>query len=501
MTRCLNAMPCELAGGAGRRRTMPRIGSTAFLVGLAAITLAGVGLRAAFMDHPMRYDESLNYYQFTARSPEYILTHYNPGNHVLHTLMVRVASKLFGPTPAVLRLPVFVGGTLLIPLTALLAWSLTRDRWTALLAALAAAVSSQLVEYSTNARGYVWLGVWSTAALVAALAALRQPLRMRRWCAWGVLAGLGAYTMPLMVYPAAGTLAALVVIALRRGWQTQRGRATLRGALIAAGVCGVVTACLYAPILVTMGPREAWEIREMTVKVWGPRVGGFGNVLALAWAAWTRSGSWWWPAAVGVGAVGFIGYTLRRPTAGRVLVLLTLVGAVVAVRVHHVPLQDRAWMFALPAFLVCAVTGLGRMARGAGRAWGARAALAALCVVAGAELAVARDVARQTYLCSEPDVQVDIREIIGAWRAGGPEQSALLMRYTPAANYYRDLWRLPDPPEVTAEETQRVFIVADEVKPLAGLWNSATEGQARFGPPRELRRLARCTVYVAERIR
>jgi hypothetical protein len=45
----------------------PRRGG--LIVGLLAITLVGGALRWSFLDHPMRYDESLNYYQFTSRSP------------------------------------------------------------------------------------------------------------------------------------------------------------------------------------------------------------------------------------------------------------------------------------------------------------------------------------------------------------------------------------------------------------------------------------------------
>ena len=153
------------SGTALRRQVFP-LPRRWFFAGLVAVMVLGALLRWSFLDHPMRYDESLNYYQFTSRSPSYILTHYNPGNHVLHTIMVRVSTELFGRTPFGLRFPVFVGGTLLIPVTALLAWVLFRDRWTALLSALAVAGSAQLVEYSANARGYVWLALMTTLATI-----------------------------------------------------------------------------------------------------------------------------------------------------------------------------------------------------------------------------------------------------------------------------------------------------------------------------------------------
>jgi hypothetical protein len=262
----------------------------------------------------------------------------------------------------------------------------------------------------------------------------------------------------------------------------------------------LVALVLYAPILISMGPGSMWNVREMTIKVWAPRVGGFAEMLRLVWQAWTRSGGWWWPALLAVGAGAFALRALRRPSPSRLAPLLMLAGATIAVRLHDVPLHSRAWMFALPTFLVCALAGVRSITRGVSAPHLRRAlSCTSLCVVLAGELALAGTVGRQTYLCSEPDVQVNIREIIGECRAFGPQRCALVMRYTPAANFYRDLWELPDPPALDAEQIQRVYIVTDHLESLADLWHADLPGFDRFAEPRLHRRFSHCTIYAADR--
>lgn len=182
------------------------------------------------------------------------------------------------------------------------------------------------------------------------------------------------------------------------------------------------------------------------------------------------------------------------------LPLLILVGALIAVRVHDAPLRSRAWMFAMPLFLVCAIAGVNGLWRKAGVARRTPVlALVAVCVVTVLEFATMRAVASQAYLCSEPNMQVNVPEVVDACRTYGAERCALVMRYTPAANFYRDLWDVASPLPTDAPQAERVYIVADEVDSVDDLWNASSPGFDHFAPAREFRKLASCTIYVADR--
>jgi 4-amino-4-deoxy-L-arabinose transferase-like glycosyltransferase len=476
----------------------PRRGG--LIVGLLAITLVGGALRWSFLDHPMRYDESLNYYQFTSRSPGYILTHYNPGNHVVHTLMVRVSTEVFGRTPFGLRFPVFVGGTLLIPISAWLAWTLFASRAVALLTALAVAAGSQLVEYSANARGYVWMTLFATLMMIATWHALRRPRRNRYWLAWGACGALGAYTLPLMVYPVCGLSAAVLLQAVgARGRPADDRRAVVRGWLLGGLLCGCGTLALYAPMLIVQGPRQVWEIQQMTLDVWGPRVGGFGNMLAQVAAAWTRDAHPVWAAMLVVGFVLYGAIIVRERSLARALPLIALAVAVLVIALHGVPLRSRAWMFALPPLIACALAGLLTTWHVARRRRSTPTVFAfAVTIIALLQVDALRTVAAQPYLISESASQVDVEAIVDECRDFGADRYALIMRYTPAANFYRDLKHMPNPLPPADPRVERVYIVVDTEFALADHWHAGIDGYGRFNLPVMHTRFERCTLYRAD---
>ncbi|HNQ21528.1 MAG TPA: hypothetical protein PKK06_00370 [Phycisphaerae bacterium] len=140
-------------------------------------------VRCGFLDQPIRYDEAWNYLFYSSRTPTHILTSLHPNNHMLRTLLVRVASHWVGTSPAGLRVPALVAGVLLIPLTAWLAWTLCASRVSALLAALMVCASSPLVEYSTNSRGYTWLAVFAGLQVICTVHLVRTPARRWLWSA------------------------------------------------------------------------------------------------------------------------------------------------------------------------------------------------------------------------------------------------------------------------------------------------------------------------------
>jgi hypothetical protein len=181
----------------------PRDAGRVELGTLGLITLVGMGLRALHLHDGMAYDEAYTFLNF-ARRPWYeAIGDYNStNNHLLNTLLMHVCYRVGGAAEWVLRLPVFVVGSL-VPL---IVWRWGRT-WssaapgTALFAAALAASAPALITYSTDARGYIFV---LAAALVwdGALAGLHHgtasPLRLCGLAMCGLTVGLWA--MPIMVY-------------------------------------------------------------------------------------------------------------------------------------------------------------------------------------------------------------------------------------------------------------------------------------------------------------
>jgi hypothetical protein len=124
------------------------------LVAMAGLMMIAALVRWPYLDQPMRYDESHTYLNY-ASQPWYVaIAKYDaPNNHILHTLAVRASARLLGDSPFAIRLPAFLAGVLLAPACYLLGVAV-RGRAAGALAGLTVAAWSPLVEFSTNARGY-----------------------------------------------------------------------------------------------------------------------------------------------------------------------------------------------------------------------------------------------------------------------------------------------------------------------------------------------------------
>ena len=466
---------------------------------LFAITVIGAAVRIGFLDHPIRYDEALNYLWFSSRSPGYVLSHYNPNNHVLHTFLVRFTTALFGAEPFALRLPTFIGGVLLIPLSAWMSWSLFRSKWGALVTAVAIAVSSQLIEYSANSRGYLWLSVFTTAAIIIVVHAIASPARLRLWLLWGVVSALGAYTLPLMIYPFAGMVVAILLTAFFRSAAGER-RAMIRGAVIGSAVCGLLTFGLYAPILLTQGVAETWKTREMTYVIWGPRVGSFGSMLSGVWDEWIRDTAPVWRWGLTAGGIAYLVTALRHPIGTRLIPLIVIAVVLCIIAAQGAPLRSRAWMFVLPMFLASAVEGLRTLRPAPLPHHGPAITALATCILLVAATVSLDTVRRRKYLCSEPNVMVDIESVIDEAAALGPDRCALIMRYSPAVFYYRTQKDLPEFPAASSPAAEHVLIVSEDIRPLTEQWHPGINGFDLYRSPVVHKLLDRCTIFRADRI-
>lgn len=348
--------------------------SATHLVALAAIAVGAVALRLAFLGQPIRYDEALTFTEFASRPLYYALSYYpDPNNQLLHTLLVHVASSLFGDAPWAIRLPAFLAGVLVVPATYVVA-RLLYGRDAALLAAALVAASSSLVEYSTNARGYSLLTLWFLVALALAayLAATGNRLAA---VALAVAAALGFYTIPTMLYAFAVVVVWLAwallrlssspsLISVSRSHASGRPRAaavlTLAGLL---GATALLTFLLYLPPIIVSGPENLLSNRFVTPLDATSFATDLPRSLRSTWALWTRD----LPAPVVVLLVfGFVGALVRHRAlgyGGMPVALAAPVACLPLLLVQRVVPFERVWLFLLPVFLTTASAGLVAAAR------------------------------------------------------------------------------------------------------------------------------------------
>ena len=515
---------CEQTQSAGTaaRPCFPRWS----LVALVGITLLGAGIRLRFLDHPMRYDESYNYLHYASKSPGYIVTHYAPNNHILHTLMVYGSTRVFGTGPAALRVPAFLAGVALIPVTAWLGWMVSRRRDVALAAALAVCGSSALIEYSTNARGYSLLALFTVLCVGLTIGLCEEPTRRRRWLLVGGAAALGAYTVPVMVLPYAGIALVLLVVAIRAGRTARVGWLTMTATV------GALTALLYLPVMMVSGASSLSGAGEMAYDVLGKQVSSFGDMAGGAWSLWCRHGGTALPVLVGLGLLyhliagvrlavrgespfevcgtGFqpVKTRVENPwkmfrhtlpgTAKTLLPIIVVAVSMVAAAALRAPLPARTWLFALPLVLVCAVAGLLRW-NGSGRLGTFKRSVGVLAATTLVLMPMLR-VPLLTRLCSEPGGLVEVDEALEECQAFGIERCSVVAPYNPAMAYYMQQRGITAIPAADAPAVERVVIVATSFKPMSELWHSGVAGFEHFTPVVPAKVLSNGAVYFADRL-
>jgi hypothetical protein len=380
-------------------------------VALVVILLAAVAARVSALGQPMRYDESVTYIFFISRPWARAISLYPfPNNHLLYTAVAKLGVMLAGNAPWVLRLPAFVVGVAIVPLT----YAVGRRLYSpvaALVGAALAAAATPLVLFSANARGYSFVIAAYLGLLLVADRIREAGGTARRWTAFALLAAGGAATIPIMLYPlgaAAGWFALTVLV--------ERGRAALRPLRqLAAALLGaaLLTLLAYLPILHANGVAALTGNRFVTASLWPSFFHAFFVNLSPVLNGWAEPYRGF--AAAGFGVLAVLGIARRRHVArASVSPLLAAYvwGALLLLAMHRMPFE-RIWLWMLPLVALAVGSGLeiltatsrgARLRRFVPMAAGA---LAVFGVAWGfATDAVARDPDTGAFAAAEPLVHV-----------------------------------------------------------------------------------------------
>jgi 4-amino-4-deoxy-L-arabinose transferase-like glycosyltransferase len=347
--------------------------------------LCGIGLaeRIYFLNRPMRFDEADSFLTFASRPLYVAISWYSePNNHLFHTLLMHFSWMLFGDHEWALRLPAMLAGMLTIPATY---WA-TRylyGKHEALIAAALVATASPLIRYSAEGRGYTITCLLFLLLLLASRDLLEHD-RPPVWLIWAVLAALGLYTVPTMIF-GIGTAAVWVACC---GWRmvarTQRREwyLHLAGAL---ALTGVFTVTFYAPVLIASGWRSLTANSYVASKSFDYFIAHLPHNFADAWDMLTGDVP---PALQWILASAFAAGIVFHRGAARDPMPLPVAGAIGILPIEfaqRVLPYARVWLFLFPVFAAVTAAGLWMAARLVFRSkknapFHAPALVAALCV-------------------------------------------------------------------------------------------------------------------------
>ena len=477
-----------------RRSTSDRCG-WGFVALAVLVTLAGAGLRASFLNHPMRYDESWVYFRYIGRSVHDLATCYEwAANHLLYSVLEHEAVRLGGDSPPMLRLPAFLAGTALIPLAITLGWAVTRRRGCSLAAGGLVSASCVLVDYSTNARGYTMLCAFTMGMCLCTVLLVRAPRRRRLWPTWALLGALGALTIPTMLLPVAGLAAVIALDALLMR-RRRRRRIQLARLAVTLASWALLTALLYLPALVRAGPAQMLAAGD-AVRRYSERY--FNSTYHVAWLTgeeWARDLAW--PALVigGAGMLLTLVHALRKRSALWSLPWVMLaVGAGLAVSLPARP-YPRVWLYLLPVVLTFAACGLALI-----RPVPLRRSV--IAVLGAALLASGYSVGRRQCLVAEiPPTLVDAAAVAQMCAEFPNREFGLVMfPMTDAVRYYAHRQDLPRPAHPTDSRVRATYVVVNWCQSLEEVLDIKGETWVhQYGSPVLCLTLPHSRVYRMER--
>ena len=392
----------------------------------------------------MRYDEAATWLFFSSKSVLYSLVSYTlPNNHVLHSILVSISTFVFGNHPWAIRLPAFLAGVAMIPLS-YAAGKRFYGEDAALLTAAFVASSSVLVEFSTNARGYTIVAAIFLALIVLAPSPEAEP---RAWRRFAVLSAIGFFTIPTMLFPF-GVVVGWLALSIARARNTDRADAAKRLARTVLLTIGLVVLA-YLPALLWTGPHAFFANRYIVSQPWGSWVRAIGPSLGSTWISWNRD-------LTIAGAAAFLLFFvmgLGRDKARLVLVTVVWFSALLIVE-RWVPFR-RVWTFLIPIYWMTVAAGIVFVVRR--QRWAAPLAIA-LCLAIGGSVLASGSVLRSQETGYFPDAE----RVVVSLRALGTGDKVLA--YNPAQvplQYYARLHHETLPLGSPSRTDRRIFIVVD----------------------------------------
>ena len=326
---------------------------------VGVVLVVGVALAWNNVAMPVRSDEAITLLSFASQPLWTAVSAYPvPNNHVLHTLLVFVTHRLGEWEEVALRMPAFLAACLTLPV----AYCFVRREhgwFAASLATALIATSPLFIEYATNGRGYTLLTLFFLLSLLCAQTLLCRPDATRTWMLLAVCIALGFFTIPLMAFPAAVTVAWMLVVRWCQGGAAAMPAFLARTAAW-SGVALALALILYAPVLTVSGYDALFNNQDIQGGSWldGKWLLYLGVNLSIGiWGNWhVATPAWAQAALVAMIALGVA--APRHPTGHcSTFPLAVVLGVAAVLMVKPVILSPRFTLFLLYASMMIAGAG------------------------------------------------------------------------------------------------------------------------------------------------
>lgn len=318
----------------GRRTSAPHKRFVLFLI------LVGTALRAWMLFKPITYDEAFAYVTFATQPFGAMISNYShPANHILHTLLMKMSTAVFGIGLVPMRLPAFIAGVLTMPLFYLFVRGMF-NRYIALMALALVASSGGLIEYSALAQGYSITWLCMVTALVLGRHFINENNSITAVLI-GVSCAVGVWAVPGMVVVVAMVHLWLLFSLLFKYEQSLRSR--LGNLFLSLVVFCFLGLLLYMPVILKHGLGQLFSHNALPEHTWKAFTRKYGDQALDVWAYFVDTAGTW------VALLGFAGLSQAAFVSSKYRMLLfgMVLGCVPIVLLLADVGAPRMWLFTL----------------------------------------------------------------------------------------------------------------------------------------------------------
>jgi hypothetical protein len=324
------------------------------LLAFCSIFIVGIFLRVYYLFAPIRIDEAGVFIFLASKSLIVCIFSYPfPGHHVFYTIMVNILHNILGNDVWVMRLPALFAGILLIPATYFLFRKISNN-FTALLSSTLVSVSSPLIEYSTNARGYSVI----TFIFIILLILLYYLSINRNFFGWSILvlfSAIGFYTLPIFIIPFGILVLWYILLIIFKG----EDYVYFKDIAIAVLLTGFTTIILYLPIIMVYGGGVFMSNEVFKTIPFIPLVMGFGRMAVHnMWIPWNREVYPIIMYFITIGFVIFLAVIIYVNKELQALLFSSVLFITILLSIMRILPFARIWLFLIPIYLGLACTGL-----------------------------------------------------------------------------------------------------------------------------------------------
>ena len=325
---------------------------------LGIITCVGLILRLYIINDPIGYDEAYTFINFSSKHFKFILADYHaPNNHILNSLLIGIAYRIFGSYTWIVRLPAFIASVFSIPVSFTAARRLFSTQQ-ALAVSGMLAVAPNLVEVAANGRGYPLIILFSLLLLNFAGMLVEKQSRSAL-IGYAITGALGFYSIPIFLYPMAGISLWVAITYLSGSEAKNKKWHNIRNFLLACAATGALTFLLYSPVIIFGTGLDSLIANDIVKsRSWHAFGDNIVTRSSLTWASWMSPFT---PVIRYILGIGFLFSLIfyrkisKQKLPLQVFLLVGISTMLVLQRVFPLP---RIWSFLEVFYLLFSITGL-----------------------------------------------------------------------------------------------------------------------------------------------